>query len=108
MNKEIKNISKYFDRIVFNSNHHAPGIGNTIRFLGFETIRLGGKIERYLKNKEANCVWITISGKRLFFTYNHESGKIEIKTSSHKGEILASLDDKNSNSLSIKELFDSF
>lgn len=43
-----------------------------------------------------NVVWIKVKGHRIFFTYDHATGKVVIKERGNQGEVLQTFDDINS------------
>ncbi|WP_080425345.1 hypothetical protein [Burkholderia ubonensis] len=90
-------IDKYIDQVIEAANHHAPRVKNVIQPLSDEVrrnLRLGtDKIEVYERNgKIARTCWVTINGKRKVFTYNYDTGEIDLKAGSLQGQTIHSFD----------------
>ncbi|CBJ36053.1 hypothetical protein [Ralstonia solanacearum] len=90
-------IDRYIDQLITAAAHHALGVQSVIQPLSDEVrkkLQLGSdKIEVYERNgKIARTCWVTISSKRNVFTYNYDTGKIDLKAGGLQGHTIYSFD----------------
>ena len=94
----VGDLQTYLTGIINRASHHAPEIeevilslvGAVVLFKDTET-----PLEaRSWRGSLANVLWVTHNGQRYAFTYNHDSGQIDIKRGSTRGIVVGSFDNQ--------------
>jgi hypothetical protein len=107
MAKEIVSIDelqRYLEGLYEKSEHHAWDITSIIYpLVGFIVLNKdkGTDISVFTREGEMkNVIWVWINGSCYAFSYNHETGHIEIRLGTTRGKVKASI----SNKTTIEEL----
>lgn len=90
-------IDNFITKVITEANHHAPNVAGVIMPLSMavrERLNLAvDKVEVYERNGNlARTCWITVGGNRYTFTYNYNSGQIDLKVGSLQGILRSSFD----------------
>lgn len=94
-------IDQYVLKVIKDAHHHAPNVVAVVMPLS-QAVRSRlnltvDKIEVYERNGQtARTCWITIQQKRYVFTYNHSTGKIDLKNRSLQGPVLHTFENDTS------------
>ncbi|RKK04690.1 hypothetical protein EBE87_23190 [Pseudoroseomonas wenyumeiae] len=92
-------LHRYADGVMGRADHHAGQVkGIALALLGGIIWRgEPGSIEiKQYAGGLANVLWVTISGTRYAFAYNHATEKIEIRDRTQSGTMLHSFDNQTS------------
>jgi hypothetical protein len=90
---DVRVLHEYAEGVMNRADHHAGQVkGIALALLGGIIWRGDpGSIEvRQYAGSPANVLWVTISGKRYAFVYNHTTGEIEIRDRTQSGATLHS------------------
>ena len=90
---DVDVLHQYAEGVMNRADHHAGQVkGVALALLGGIIWRGDpGSIEiRQYAGSPANVLWVTISGKRYAFAYNHTTGEIEMRDRTQGGTALHS------------------
>jgi hypothetical protein len=99
MKDDVK-IKNYARGVLNRAGHHAPTVIDVFPALvGFVyTYADEGSIEHMQREGfTGNVTWAKFKGRRIAFSYNHETGCIEAREGSTHGKVLGSADNNTSN-----------
>ncbi len=107
---DVSELQAYINGVLDRADHHAGNVNEVALAIAgaivwkkdtnepIKVMAQGGETK--------NVLWVYISGNRYAFSYNHQSGKIEIREGSTQGDVLQDFD--NSSLLSeVKDFFSS-
>lgn len=107
--KEVEGLRTYLNGVMERADHHAGAV-NEIALALAGAILWRKDDEEPIKvmareGKTTNVLWVRIGGNRYAFSYNHETGKIEMREGSTQGMTLHIFD--NSTPLaSVRTIFE--
>ena len=93
--KDVISLKDYFDGVMSRADHHADGVNQIALSL------MGGVIwkatdditvRQGTDDSPANQLWMQVGNDRYCFSFNHRTGKIEVKKGSQKGDVIDSFD----------------
>lgn len=99
MKDDVK-IKNYARGVLQRAGHHAPGVAKVFPALvGFVyTYADEGTIEHMQRaGFTGNVTWAKFKGRRVAFSYNHDTGCIEAREGTTHGAVLGSADNSTSN-----------
>lgn len=88
---EVEHLRQYIKGVMARADHHAGNVKEiALALVGVILWRKDDdgeiKVMEY-GGKTKNVLWVTISGNRYAFSYNHDEGVIEMRKDSIKGEV---------------------
>ena len=97
----ISDLRDYFNGVMERAEHHAVNV-NEIAFVLLAAVVWKADDFKVLERlgETKNVAWMEIKGKRYYFTYNHNDGKIDLHADNHQGQLLRQFD----NSVKIEEV----
>ncbi len=90
---DVNVLHQYAEGVMNRADHHAGHVRGVVLALLGGIIWRGdpGTIEiKQYAGGLANVLWVTISGQRFAFAYNHTSGEVEIRNRTQSGPALHS------------------
>ena len=90
----------YLNGVVGRADHHAQGVNEVVLAVAGGVVwrKDDGPLEVRTTNGEMrNVLWFTVGGNRYALSYNHKTAKIELKTGSIRGKVVASFSNITSN-----------
>lgn len=105
----ITSLQSYLMGVMDRADHHAHKVNEIVLALigGVVWISTNNIKVRESKGVTANVLWFEVNGKTYCFSFNHDTGDIDVKENSIKGTVLRSFN--NSTHISdVKLFFESF
>ncbi len=102
----LSNLNIYLNGVMHRADHHGDNVNKIVLILAGAVIwKAKDSIEvRTYNNETANMLWLTVNGSRYAFVYNHNTGNIEMRNRTLKGELLAWFNNETSAD-EVKEIF---
>jgi len=94
---DVDVLHQYAEGVMNRADHHAGQVkGIALALLGGIIWRgePGSITIKQYAGSPANVLWVTISGKRYAFAYNHATGEIEIRNRTQSGAALHGFNDQ--------------
>lgn len=104
----VQQLKTYFEGVMNRADHHADNVNEIVLALIGGVIWKSGddvQVKQY-NDAPANILWMYCNNQRYCFTFNHETGDIEIKAGSMKGEIIQTFNNQSAIT-DIKSFFNS-
>lgn len=104
---EIDVLQQYMHGIIARAAHHAGGVDEVLFPLAGAIVWRKDEqpIEVFTRQGEMkNVMWVRIGGKRYAFSYNDKSGRIEMRASGTRGELLYEFSNATS-AASVRQIF---
>ena len=96
--KDVDQLRKYLSGVMDRADHHANNVNEiALALVGAILWRKDddAHIKVMAQNGETkNVLWVRIGQKRYAFSYNHRTGKIEMRTGSIQGKPIQSFSNK--------------
>ena len=94
----IETLQEYLIGVLDRADHHADNVeGVALTLLGAVVWKSDQEIEvREYSGSPANIIWFWVNGNRFALTYNHSDETIELKSRTHRGDVVASFDNSSS------------
>jgi hypothetical protein len=105
--KDVEELRSYLSGVMNRAEHHANGVDEiTLALVGAILWRKDDDSIKVMvrEGQTANVLWVAIGGRRFALSYNHTSGKIEMREGSIQGQTLHEFDNTTSLS-SLKSIF---
>lgn len=100
---EVEVLRQYIDGVMQRADHHARGVDEVALVL------IGAILWRKDADQQikvlTNVLWVHIGGNRYAFSYNHDSGEIEMREGSTQGAVKYVFDNSVS-AAQVKTLFE--
>lgn len=93
----IESLQTYLEGVLNRANHHAESVeGVALTLLGAIIWRSTDEISvREYNGSPANMIWFYVGENRFAMTYNHTTGRIELKEKSNSGKVIADFDNSS-------------
>jgi hypothetical protein len=106
--EDVNMLQRYFKGIMTRSEHHAKSINVVILVLiGAVVWRKDANTVLKIRAKDGelkNVLWVNISGTQYAFSYNHDTGQIDLRQNNTHGNTIRSFD----NTTTAEEIKDFF
>ncbi len=101
-------LNEYINGVMNRADHHAHNVNEIVLSLAGAVIwKSTADIEvKTYQGETANILWLTINSRRYALAFNHNTGRIEIRERTIRGQVLHELDNSTSNS-ELKRIFNS-
>ena len=85
-------LQRYLVGVLERADHHADAVNEVILSLAGAIVWRKDQDDIEVLEREGdmkNVLWLRINGQRYAFSYNHESGHIEMRAGSTQGQLVA-------------------
>ncbi|TAF08305.1 MAG: hypothetical protein EAZ77_07330 [Nostocales cyanobacterium] len=106
---DIETLKSYINGVMSRADHHAGDVNEISLALAGAIVwkKDVDPIEVMVRDGETkNVLWVKINNTRYAFSYNHNSGEIELRRASIRGDILHTFSNKTPLN-QIKQIFES-
>ena len=99
-------LQQYIRGVMDRAEHHAGRVDEIcLSIAGAIVRRKEGELEVMARDgKMKNVLWLRVNGQRYAMSYNHNSGLIEVRQGTTRGNVLAAFDNTTSIQ-SVKDFF---
>ena len=94
---DVDVLQEYLRGVMDRADHHAGNVNEIcLAIAGAIVWRKDGDIRVYEREgKMTNALWVHVNGERYALSYDHDTGRIDIREDSMQGDVLISFDNSN-------------
>lgn len=94
----IQILRNYFNGVMDRANHHAENVNEiALAILGGIIWKSTDEIQvKQYAGSPANILWMYVGENKYCFAFNHETGNIEVRRASYKGEVIIEFNNTSS------------
>ena len=105
---DISQLQSYIQGVMKRAAHHAGNVDQVVLTLAGAIVwrKDADPIKVMTRDGDTkNVMWVSISGKRCAFSYNHQTGKIEMREGTTQGDVQHAFDN-GTTAATIKAMFE--
>ena len=112
MAREVEKVDRlrdYLGLVLARADHHAQGVSDVALAIAGGVIWTKDDTPIRVLDRDGdmkNVLWFRVAGRRYAFSYNHDTGEIELRKNSLQGKVIASFSNETTNT-EVRDTFES-